>query len=107
VSASRCTRVTPWERKSYGSGIPFSLRRWFRWTTYARAVRLLDRRREGGRPVAELALMDPATPVWMRMVIDERTGRVLRERLVTKGHFSTSRYFGFGRRTRIEAPVVG
>ena len=101
------TRVTPWERKSYGSGIPFSLRRWFRWTTYARAVRLLDRRREGGRPVAELALMDPATPVWMRMVIDERTGRVLRERLVTKGHFSTSRYFGFGRRTRIEAPVVG
>jgi copper transport protein len=101
------TRETPWERRSYGSGIAFSLRRWFRWTTYAHAVRLLDRRREAGRPVAELALMDPATPVWLRMVIDERTGRVLRERMVTKGHFMTSRYFGFGRRTRIEAPDVG
>jgi putative copper export protein len=101
------TRMSPWQRTSYGSGIPFALRRWFRWTTYARSVRLLDRRREAGRPVTELALMDPATPVWLRLVIDERTGRVLRERMVTKAHFMTSRYFGFGRRTRIETPDVG
>ena len=101
------TRGTPWERQSYGSGIPFSLRRWFRWTTYAQAVRLLDRRREGGRPVVELALMDPATPVWMRLVIDEGTHRVLRERIMTKGNLRTSRYFGFGRPMRIEIPDVG
>ncbi len=101
------TRGTPWRRTSYGSGIAFSLRRWFRWTTYARSVRLLGRRRDGGRPVTELALMDPATPVWVRLVIDERTGRVLRERMVTRGHFMTSRYFGFGRKTPIEAPDVG
>jgi hypothetical protein len=100
-------RGTSWERTSYGAGIPFSLRRWFRWTTYARSVRLLDRRREAGRPLTELALMDPATPVWMRLVIDERTGRVLRERTVTKGHFMSSRYFGFGRRPRIDAPDGG
>ncbi len=98
------TRGAPWQRTSYGSGIRFSLRRWFRWTTYARAVRLLGRRREGGRTVAELALMDPSTPVWLRLVIDERTRHVLRDDTVTKAHSLTTRYFGFGRRTRIELP---
>ncbi len=101
------TRDTAWQRTSYGSGIGFSLRRWFRWTTYAQSVRLLDRRTEAGRPVAELALMDPATPVWMRLVIDERTNRVLRERIISKSHLTSSRYFGFGRPTRIEIPDVG
>ena len=51
--------------------------------------------------------MDPATPVWMRLVIDERTDRVLRERIITKGNLRTSRYFGFGRPIRIEIPDVG
>ncbi|MGH2950091.1 MAG: copper resistance D family protein, partial [Solirubrobacteraceae bacterium] len=98
---------TPWARTSYGSGIPFSVARWFRWTTYATAVRLLRRGREHGRPVIELALMDPATPVWIRLVVDERTGRVVRERMVTKAHFMDSRYFAFNRPLSIEAPHVG
>jgi copper transport protein len=98
---------TPWARSSYGSGIPFSVARWFRWSTYATAVRLLRRGREHGRPVSELALMDPATPVWVRVVVDERSGRVLRERLVTKAHFMRSRYFAFNQPLSIEAPDVG
>lgn len=98
---------SPWMRSSYGSGIPFSPARWFRWTTYAAAVRLLRRGREHGRPVSELALMDPATPVWVRLVVDERTGRVLRERMVTKAHFTNTRYFAFDRPLSIEAPRVG
>lgn len=56
--------------------------------------------------MAELALMDPATPVWLRLVVDERSGRVLRERSATKAHFSTSRYLGFGRPTYIRIPDV-
>jgi copper transport protein len=98
---------TPWARTSYGSGIPFSVARWFRWTTYASAVRLLDRGRENGRRVSELALMDPATPVWLRLVVDERTGRVLRERMITKAHFMRTRYFRFNEPLSIEAPVGG
>jgi hypothetical protein len=98
---------SPWARSSYGSGIPFSVARWFRWTSYATAVRLLDRGREHGRSVSELALMDPATPVWLRVVVDERTGRVVRERMVTKAHFMRSRYFAFNRPLSIEAPDVG
>jgi copper transport protein len=96
-----------WTRSSYGSGIPFSVRRWFRWTTYARAVRQLRQGREGGRPVTELALMDPATPVWLRLVVDDRTGRVLREGMVTRGHFMRTRYFAFNQPLSIEAPDVG
>jgi hypothetical protein len=98
---------TPWTRRSYGSGLRFSVARWFRWTTYATAVRLLRRERRQGRSVAELALMDPATPVWLRVVVDERTGHVLRERMVTKAHFMRTRYFGFNQPVAIEAPRVG
>jgi hypothetical protein len=98
---------TPWARTSYGSGIAFSVARWFRWTTYATAARLLRRGREHGRPVTELALMDPATPVWIRLVVDDRTGRVVRERMVTKAHFMRSRYFAFNRPLSIKAPHVG
>jgi copper transport protein len=97
---------TQWARTSHGSGIPFSVARWFRWTTYATAARLLRHRRENGRPVTELALMDPATPLWVRLVVDDRSGRVLRERMVTKAHFMTSRYFAFNAPLSIEAPDV-
>ena len=96
----------PWTRTAYGSGLAFSVARWFRWTTYATAVRLLARGREHDRPVTELALMDPATPVWVRLVIDDRTGRVLRERMVTKAHFMQSRYFAFNQPLTIKAPDV-
>jgi hypothetical protein len=51
--------------------------------------------------------MGPATPVWARVLVDERTGRVLRERMVTKAHFMRSRYFAFNRPLSIEAPHVG
>jgi copper transport protein len=101
------TAHTPWRRTSYGSGIPFSVRRWFRWTTYATAVRLLDRRRDDARRVIELALMDPATPVWLRLVVDERTGWVVRERMVARAHFMTSRYSDFNAPLRVEVPRVG
>jgi hypothetical protein len=95
---------TRWARTSYGSGIPFSVARWFRWTTYATAVRLLRHGRENGRLFTELALMDPATPVWVRLVVDDGSGRVLRERMVTKAHFMRSRYFDFNQPFSIEAP---
>jgi hypothetical protein len=50
--------------------------------------------------------MDPATPVWLRLVVDERTGRVLRERMITKAHFMRTRYFRFNEPLSIEAPDV-
>jgi hypothetical protein len=98
---------TPWTRTAYGSGIPFSVARWFRWTAYATAARVLRRGRKEGRPVTEIALMDPATPVWLRLVVDDRTGRVVRERLVTKAHFMRSRYFAFNEPLSIEIPDGG
>jgi copper transport protein len=98
---------TAWSRSPYGAGIPFSVRRWFRWTPYAAAVRQLRRGRERGRRFTELALVDPATPVWLRLVVDDRTGRVLRERMVARGHFMRTRYFAFNQSLSIEAPDVG
>lgn len=93
-----------WTRRPYGSGLPFATRRSFRWTTYGRAVRLLGRRRESGRRVAELALADEATPAWFRLVVDEATGRVLREQMAVRAHFMTSRYFAFNSPLEVRAP---
>jgi copper transport protein len=94
----------PWQRSEFGGGLPFRTRSWFTWTTYARNAYVLGERREGRRRVAVVALMDPGTPAWWRLVIDLDTHRVLRDRLVTYGHFMTQRFWQFNRPLRIQPP---
>lgn len=96
----------PWEARDYGAGLAFRTRTWFRWTTYARAVRLLGLRRERGRPVAVLALADLATPVWFRLVVDRGTRRILRARMIAEAHFMTQRYRAFNRPLTIRPPPM-
>ena len=98
------TGDSAWSRVPSWSGSVFSVRRWFRWTTYARSIQILDRRREGNRRVTELALMDPATPVWFLLVVDDRTGRVLRERMTARAHFMRARYEAFNADLAVKAP---
>jgi hypothetical protein len=68
-------------------------------------VRLLrlDRRRR----LAELALMDPGTPVWLRLTVDLRTMRALRERMIARAHYMTRRYVAFNRPVSIDRPGRG
>ena len=97
------TAGQPWDRQRYrGGGPPFRTRGWFRWTPYAQEVRLLrlDRR----RGLAELALMDPGTPVWLRLTVDLHTMRAVRERMIAPAHYMTRRYLAFDRPVRIAAP---
>lgn len=94
----------PWRAGDYGAGLAFRTRRWFRWSTYARGVRLLGVGRRDGRRVAELALFDEGTPVWFRLTVDLATRRVLREQMTFKGHFMTARYHAFDRPLRIPLP---
>ena len=94
----------PWIESSYGSGLPFSLRQWFRWTPFANAARVLGSREERGRRVTELAVMDSATPAWFRLTVDDRTGRVLSEHMTTRGHFMRTRYQAFNAQVSIRAP---
>lgn len=96
----------PWRVGAYGSGLTFRTRTWFRWTVYARSVRLLGVRRRHGRRVAELALMDEATPVWYRLTVALDSSRVLAEQAATKGHFARSRYSRFDQSQNIKAPNV-
>lgn len=93
-----------WRRQAFGGGLAFRTRSWFTWTSYAQAVRLLDVHRESGRRIAVLALADPGTPAWWRLFVDLRTMRVVRDRLVTKAHFMTQRYFAFNAPLRIRPP---
>lgn len=96
-----------WQSEAYGSGIAFSTRSWFRWSSYAQEVRLLREWRRGGRRYAELALMDPGTPVWTRLTVALDSMRVLREQQTTGGHFTTNTYSHFDRPDRIEPPQAG
>jgi hypothetical protein len=80
------------------------MRTWFRWTPYARAVRLLALERRGARRIAKLALMDEATPVWYRVRIDLATMRIPWARMIADAHFMTRRYYAFNRPVRIRPP---
>ena len=93
-----------WQREAYGAGIAFSTRSWFRWSGYARTIRLLAR---DGRRYARLALMDPGTPVWTRLTVAIDDMRVVREQQTTGGRFTTNTYSRFDRRARSEPPRDG
>jgi copper transport protein len=95
---------SPWQEQSFGAGVPFRTRSWFRWTPYATVVRMLDIRRSGHRRVAEIALMDPGTPAWIRMWIDLQTKRVVEDRLVAKGSAWRQRYSRYDRAVSIRPP---
>lgn len=94
----------PWTAGEYGAGLAFRTGRWFRWTPYARTARLLGIRRQGGRRVAQLALYDPGTPVWLRLDVALATRRVLRERVVARAYYMTARYRAFDRPLPIALP---
>ena len=89
-----------WEERQAPGGLPFSTRSWFRWTPYATGIQLLGER---GRK-AELALADPGTPVWTRLLVDLRSGRVVSERLVARSRFVSSSYFDFNAPVTIAPP---
>lgn len=91
-----------WGRQRYGGGgPPFRTRSWFRWTPYAQATRLL----RFGAGSAELALMDPGTPVWLRLTVDLRTMRVVKERMIARAHYMSRRYFAFNQPVAIRPPI--
>jgi copper transport protein len=98
------TRGDPWQAQRSGSISAFRTRNFFRWTPYARAARLIGLYGSAGRRIADVALMDPATPVWFRIQIELSTGRVLKDRMITKAHFMDRRYFAFNEPLEIEPP---
>jgi hypothetical protein len=65
----------------------------------AQELRLLrlDRRHR----VTDLALMDPGTPVWLRLTLDLRTMRARRERMIAYAHHMTRRYLASNREANI------
>lgn len=94
----------PWQKQTYGGGLPFRLQSWFTWTSYAEAAQLLGYEGGGETRVAVVALYDPGTSAWWRLWIDVGTHRVLRARLITNGEFSDQHYHDFNRPVTIAPP---
>jgi copper transport protein len=92
----------PWTVGPIPGGLPFRTQSWFRWSPYARSLSLLSR----GAGRAELALYEPGAPVWLRLTIDERSGRVLAERLLAAARIIDRRYVGFNMPVRIDPPTT-
>jgi uncharacterized membrane protein len=103
IGARQWVRVGggPWTVAPVPGGLPFHTASWFRWTPYARAVALLGQR--GG--VAQVALMDPGTPVWVRLAIQVRTGRVMREQLAAPARLIDHSFHSFDQPVSIAAPA--
>jgi hypothetical protein len=95
---------TPWRQSPTAGGRPFRTASWFRWTAFAASVQLLQ---PAGDGTAELALADPATPVWIRLRVDVKSGRVLSERLIARARFISTRFSGFNEPVDIAAPRLG
>lgn len=95
----------PWRESEAPGGVPFTTRGWFRWTAFARALRLLRTGRVDGRAVADLALADTATPAWIRLRVDLATGHVTTERLVAAARFVDVRFFDVGIPQDIRPPT--
>lgn len=93
-----------WQEGSYGGGLAFRTRTWFRWTPFARSIRLLGVERVDGRRLARLALFDEGTPVWMRIDVDLETDRVLGVRSLTPSTFTTTTLSDFDEPLDIVAP---
>jgi copper transport protein len=93
-----------WQVRQFGPARAFRTKDFFRWTPYARAARLLRVYGTAGGRIADVALMDPATPVWFRLHIELSTGRVLKDRMITKAHFMDRRYLAFNEPVEIEPP---
>ena len=93
-----------WQESPTAADVPFRTASWFRFTPYATAVRLLGEHNTGGRRIAELALMDPGTPVWTQLTVDEGSGRVLRDALVLPARLVTHRNAGFDAPVSIAEP---
>jgi copper transport protein len=106
VGARQFVRVPggTWQESPTAADVPFRTASWFRFTPYATAVRLLGEHSAGGRRIAELALMDPGTPVWTRLTVDEGSGRVLRDALVLPARLVTHRNAGFDAPVSIAEP---
>jgi putative copper export protein len=100
------TAGEPWQAQQFGGLSAFRTKYFFRWTVYARAARLLDVYEKQGRRIADVTLMDPATPVWFRLQIELSTGRVLKDRMITKAHFMDRRYFAFNEPFEIKPPSL-
>lgn len=98
------TGTGAWQVNEAPGGVPFRTSAFFRWTPYATAIQLLGQRGRGRHAVAEVALMDPGTPVWTRLTIDVGSGRVLRERFIARSRFVVHRNFDFNAPVSITAP---
>ncbi|MGH6942758.1 MAG: CopD family protein, partial [Geminicoccaceae bacterium] len=106
IGRRQWTRVTgsAWRRSAFGGSTPFRTRDFFRWTPYARTARLLSLRGVHGRRIAEVALMDPATPVWFRLRIDLATKWIDADRMITGAHFMRRRYVALRPPVEIRPP---
>jgi hypothetical protein len=90
-----------WRRQPSGGGGPPSGTGW--WFVGTRSALGERRGRDDGRR-AELALMDPGTPIWLRLTLDLRTMRTVRERMITTGHFMTRHYLDFNQPIVVRPP---
>jgi hypothetical protein len=96
-----------WESGTYaGNGTAsFSTAALFDWNHDEQSAQLLSETDRAGRVTAEIALMNPSVPAWLRITMNAGTGVVSQVRTVTQGKFIADRYSDYGAPQRILPPT--
>jgi hypothetical protein len=96
-----------WLKGSYsGNGTgSFSTAALFDWGHDDQSAQVLGVTDRDGTRLAEIALMNPTVPAWLRLTMNTATGLVTAVRTVTQGKFATDRYADYGAAQRILPPT--
>ena len=99
---NRSNSEAPWAGPAVDS-VRFKTADSFNWTASARNAWLVKRDRGSGSVV--VAFYDRREPVWYRLKINPRSGRVTEESMVSPGHFMFTRYFDFNSAIAVQPPA--
>ena len=96
------SKGTPWQASTQDPILPMPV---VPWGTSWEDASLLGSGTLDGKPVWRISMVDPVTPAWYTMTVEQSTGRTLRLDMIAAAHFMHHRYLRFNPPIRIVPPA--
>lgn len=96
------SKGAPWQASTQDPILPMPV---VPWGTSWEDASLLGSGTLNGKPVWRISMVDPVTPAWYTMTVEQSTGRTLRLDMIAAAHFMHHRYLRFNPPIRIVPPA--
>jgi hypothetical protein len=93
---------TPWQKSVQDPTLPMPA---VPWGTSWEDATLLGSSKLDGKPVWRISMVDPVTPAWYTMTVEQATGRTLRLDMTAAAHFMHHHYLRFNAPIHILPPA--